>query len=97
MDALWSLLPILLIIPFVRTSNTMCGHVLRAGGEAPHVLKIHGFTQWLLTVPLTALFVLYFELPVVWIYSIILLEEIVKAAPFHFRMWSGVWKRSLVN
>ena len=97
MEALWSLMPLLLIIPFVRTSNTMCGHVLRAGGEAPHVLKIHGYTQWLLTVPLTALFVLYWDLSVVWIYGIILLEEIVKSVPFHIRMLSGVWKRRLVN
>ena len=96
-EAMWSLLPILLVVAFVRTTNTMCGHVLRAGGEAPHVMKIHGYTQWLLTIPLTALFVMVFNLPVAWIYGIILLEEIVKAVPFHLRMFSGVWKRSLVN
>jgi putative MATE family efflux protein len=96
-DALWSLMPIVVALPFIRTSNTICGHVLRAGGEAPHVLKIHGFTQWLLTVPLTALFVLYLDLSVVWILGIIFLEEIVKSIPFHIRMLSGVWKRSLVN
>ena len=97
LDALWSLMPFVLIIPFVRCSNTLCGHVLRAGGEAPHVLKIHGYTQWLMTVPLTALFVLYLDLSVVWIFGVILLEEIVKSVPFHLRMLSGVWKRSLVN
>ena len=96
-DALWSLMPLVVALPFIRTSNTMCGHVLRAGGEAPHVLKIHGYTQWLLTVPLTALFVLYLDLSVVWILGIIFLEEIVKSIPFHIRMLSGVWKRSLVN
>lgn len=96
-DALWSLMPIVVVLPFIRTSNTICGHVLRAGGEAPHVMKIHGYTQWLLTVPLTALFVLYLDLSVVWILGIILLEEVVKSIPFHIRMLSGVWKRSLVN
>lgn len=97
LDALWSLMPLVVVLPFIRTSNTICGHVLRAGGEAPHVLKIHGYTQWLLTVPLTALFVLYFDLSVIWILGIILLEEIVKSIPFHIRMLSGVWKRSLVS
>ena len=96
-DALWSLLPLLLFIPFIRTSNTMCGHVLRAGGEAPHVMKIHGYTQWLLTVPLTAVFVFYFDLSVVWIYGVVVLEEMVKSVPFHIRMLSGVWKRSLIK
>ena len=97
LDALWSLMPLLLLIPFVRSSNTMCGHVLRAGGEAPHVLKIHGYTQWLFTVPVTALFVLYFELSVFWIYGVVFIEELLKAIPFHLRMLSGSWKRSLVD
>lgn len=97
LNALWSLMPVLLVIPFIRASNIMCGHVLRAGGEAPYAFKVHAYTQWLLTVPLTALFVLYFDLSVAWIYAIILLEEIVKSVPFHRRMWSGVWKRNLVD
>lgn len=96
-DTLWQFMPILLIIPFVRSSNTICGHVLRAGGDATHVMKIHAYTQWLLIVPLSALFVLYLELSAVWVFGLILFEELVKFAPFHIRMLKGGWKKRILN
>lgn len=96
-DALWLLMPVVVAIPFIRGSNIMCGNALRAGGEAPYAFKVHVYTQWLLTVPLTALFVFYLDLSVAWMYGIILLEEIVKAVPFHSRMLSSAWKRNLVS
>ena len=94
---LWMFAPILAVMPFIRTSNTICGHVLRAGGDATYVFKVHALTQWLVVVPLSALFVLYWELPVVWVFALTLLEEVIKAVPFHLRMHSGSWKRRLVK
>ena len=96
LNALWLFAPILAVTPFVRTSNTICGHVLRAGGDAKYVFKVHALTQWFVIVPLSALFVLYWELPVVWVFALTLSEEIIKAVPFHLRMLSGNWKRNLV-
>jgi len=96
-DALWLLMPVVVFIPFIRGSNIMCGNALRAGGEAPYAFKVHVYTQWLLTVPLTALCVFYLDVSVAWIYGVILLEEFVKSVPFHTRMLSGVWKRNLVS
>lgn len=93
---LWQLMPLLVVLPLIRTSNTICGHVLRAGGDAGYVFKVHASTQWLLTVPMTAAFVLYFDLGVVWVFAVVVLEELVKAIPFHLRMWSGQWKRKIV-
>ncbi len=92
---LWELLPILLLLPLLRTSNTMCGNLLRAGGDAAYSMKVHVGSQWIVTVPLTVVAVVYLELSVFWIYSIILLEEVVKALPFHQRVYSGRWKRQL--
>ena len=95
-DTLWEFVPILFVIAFIRTSNTFCGNVLRAGGDAKHVFKIHAYTQWLVTVPLSALFVLYWELSVVWVFALTFLEEAIKSVPFHLRMLGGKWKKSLV-
>lgn len=92
---LWQLLPLLLLLPLLRTSNTMCGNLLRAGGDAAYSMKIHMGSQWLMTVPLTLLFVVTLDLSVFWIYSVILLEEVVKAFPFHQRVYSGRWKRRI--
>ncbi|WP_435237556.1 MATE family efflux transporter [Psychromonas sp. PT13] len=96
-NTLWQFVPILFIVAFIRTSNTFCGNVLRAGGDAKHVFKIHAYTQWLVIVPLSALFVLYWELSAVWVFALTLLEEAIKSVPFHIRMLGGKWKRSLVD
>lgn len=90
---LWQLLPLLLFLPLIRSSNVICGHVLRAGGDAGYVFKVHAMTQWLLTVPLTLLFVLVLKLSIFWVFALIVLEELVKAVPFHHRLLSGRWKR----
>lgn len=95
-ETLWQFVPILFIVAFIRTSNTFCGNILRAGGDAKHVFKIHAYTQWIVIVPLSALFVLYWELSAVWVFALILLEESIKSVPFHIRMLGGKWKRSLV-
>nr|CAA6806405.1 MAG: Unknown protein [uncultured Thiotrichaceae bacterium] len=96
-DTLWQFMPILVVVPFIRSSNTICGHVLRAGGDATHAFKIHFYAQWLVIVPLSALFVLYLDLHAVWVFGLILLEELVKSVPFHLRIYSGRWKRCLVE
>jgi len=96
LDTLWQFVPILFVIAFIRTSNTFCGNVLRAGGDAKHVFKIHAYTQWLVILPLSALFVLYWELSAVWVFALTLLEESIKSIPFHLRMLGGKWKKSLV-
>lgn len=96
LSTLWQFMPILLILPFIRASNTFCGNVLRAGGDAKHVFKIHAYTQWFVIVPLSVLFVLYLELSAVWVFGLILLEESIKGVPFHIRMLGGKWKKSLV-
>ena len=96
LSTLWQFMPILIVIPFIRTSNTLCGNVMRAGGDAKHIFWIHALTQWLVIVPLSALFVLYWELSAVWVFALILLEELIKGVPFHLRMHGGKWKRNLL-
>lgn len=93
-NALWSFLPVLLILSFPKSSNAICGHTLRAGGDTVYVMNIFVFSQWAIRVPLTALFILYLDLSVAWVFSLFLLEEIVKFPLFHRRFYSGKWRRT---
>jgi Na+-driven multidrug efflux pump len=90
---LLSFLPVLLLLPFPKGSNAICGNTLRAGGETVYVMHIFVWSQWLCRVPLTAVMVLYLDLSVTWVFSLLLLEELVKFPPFHARLYRGDWKR----
>ena len=92
----WSLLPLLFLLPIARTSNTVCGNVLRAGGQATYAFKVHVCAQWLFTVPATAVCILWWNASAFWVVALILIEEMLKGLPFHLRTFSGVWKQKLV-
>ena len=89
--ALLSFLPILLVVPFPRVSNAICGNVLRAAGDTKSSMNIHLAANWLFMVPLTAIFVLVLDLSVTWVFAIALFEELVKFPFFHRRIWSKEW------
>lgn len=89
--ALFSFLPVLLLIPFPRVSNSICGNVLRAAGDTRSSMNIHLAANWLFMVPCTAFCVLILELPVAWIFALFLLEELVKFPLFHRRIWTKEW------
>lgn len=94
--ALWWFAPTLLLLPFPKGSNAICGQTLRASGDTLRVMNIFVAGQWLFKVPATVLFVLVWELPVAWVFALFLLEEIVKFPMFHLRLWAGAWKRAQV-
>jgi putative MATE family efflux protein len=94
-DVLFSFLPILLLLPFPKGSNAICGNTLRAGGDTVYVMNIFAGSSWLFKVPFTALFVMYLELPIFWVFSLFLFDELVKFSPFHLRLYKGVWKSNL--
>lgn len=95
--ALLAFLPILVILPFPKQSNAICGNTLRAGGETVYVMKVFVVSQWMFTIPLTALFVFQLELSVVWVFSLLLIEELVKFPAFHKRLFAGKWKTAEVE
>ncbi len=96
-QALRAVIPVLMALPLIRASNTVCGNVLRAGGQSKYSFGVQVTAQWLFTVPMSALFVLVLQWPIAWVFAIILVEELLKALPFHARMRSGVWKQRLVT
>lgn len=89
--SLLSFLPVLLLVPFPRVSNAICGNVLRASGDTRTSMNIHLASNWLFMVPLTAFFVLVLELSVAWVFAITLLEEFVKFPFFHRKLRTGEW------
>jgi putative MATE family efflux protein len=93
--ALMSFLPVLLIISFPKGSNAICGNTLRAGGETVYVMNLFIAAQWAFRIPLTAIMVLYLDLSVTWVFSLLLMEELVKFPAFHLRLFKGGWKRGL--
>ncbi|WP_394155333.1 MATE family efflux transporter [Loktanella salsilacus] len=91
-SALFSFLPVLLLLPFPKGSNAICGNTLRAGGDTIYVMNIFVGGQWLVRIPLTAIMVLYFDLSVTWVFTLLLVEELVKFPAFHMRLFKGKWK-----
>ncbi|OSP55594.1 MATE family efflux transporter [Pseudoruegeria sp. SK021] len=91
---LLSFLPVLLILPFPKGLNSICGNALRAGDDTVYVMHIFIWSQWLFRVPATAVMVLYLDVSVTLVFSLLLMEELVKFPPFHLRMRKGSWKRA---
>lgn len=94
--AFWWFWPTLLLLPFPKGSNAICGQTLRASGDTLAVMNIFVAGQWLFKVPMTALFVLVWGVPVMWVFALFLAEELVKFPMFHLRLWRGTWKRAKV-
>ncbi|MEE1676278.1 MATE family efflux transporter [Agarivorans aestuarii] len=81
-QALSLIAPLYIFLPLVRGYNTVHGHALRALGKTTSVFKINFIGQWLISIPLCALLILYFEVSIFWAFAIQPFEEIVKALPF---------------
>lgn len=83
-QALTTIAPIYILLPLVRGYNTVHGHVLRAMGHTTAVFKINFIGQWIISIPLCALLVLYMDASIFWVFAIQPFEEIIKAFPFRF-------------
>lgn len=91
---LFSFWPILMLLPFPKTSNAMCGQSLRAGSDTVYVMNIFLSSQWFCKVPLTFIFIYWLDLSATWVFSIFLLEELFKFPLFHRRLFKGKWKEA---
>ncbi|MFT2099142.1 MATE family efflux transporter [Marinomonas sp. 2405UD66-6] len=80
--ALSVIAPLYIFLPIVRGYNTVHGHILRALGKTTSVFKINFIGQWVISIPLCALIILYFDVSIFWAFAIQPFEEVVKALPF---------------
>ena len=85
---------VLLVLPFPKQSNAICGNTLRASGDTVYVMHIFVWSQWLFRVPATAVAVLVFGVHPAWVLSLMFWEELLKFPLFHRRLWRGDWKQS---
>jgi putative MATE family efflux protein len=82
-QALIIIAPLYIILPIIRAYNTVAGNILRAFGNSNLVLKIHFITQWVISLPICALLVLYFDVSIFWAFAMIPIEELLKTIPFY--------------
>ncbi len=80
--ALAIIAPIYILLPIIRGYNSVSGNILRAMGDSERVLKVHFVTQWVISIPLCALLILYFKVSLFWAFAVMPLEELLKV--FHF-------------
>ncbi|MBR9728927.1 MATE family efflux transporter [Shewanella intestini] len=83
-QALAIIAPLYILLPLVRGYNTVHGHVLRAMGHTTAVFKINFTGQWVISIPLCALLILYFDASIFWAFAIQPFEEMIKAYPFRY-------------
>ena len=83
---------------FVKLFNmvSMLG-VLRSGGDTRYTFMIDLVSMWSIGVPLAVLAGVIFELPLVWVYIFILVEEIAKMLWSLQRILTRKWLNNLVN
>jgi putative MATE family efflux protein len=67
---------------------------LRSGGDTIFSLVLDGFVIWLVGVPLAALGAFVFNLPIQWVYLLVLSEEMTK---FIFGLWRYFSKKWINN
>ncbi|NHN37177.1 MATE family efflux transporter [Pseudomaricurvus alcaniphilus] len=81
--ALNTIAPLYIILPIIRSYNSVSGNILRALGDSKRVLKIHIVTQWGISLPLCAILILHFDVSIFWAFAMMPLEELLKTIPFY--------------
>ena len=77
---------------FIKVGNmTIYVGILRAGGDTRFAMLVDVLAVWLVGVPLTAFGAFVLRLPVIWVYPLILSEEIVKWGIGASRIASRRW------
>ena len=79
--ALAIIAPVYILIPLFRVNNMFCGNMIRALGKSYLIVRINLITQTLIAIPLCALLV-YLQAPLVMVFGVILLDEVLKYLPF---------------
>lgn len=71
--------------------------VIRSGGDTKYVLFLDLFSQWFIGIPLGLLGALVWKLPLFWVFSLILGEEMIKIFFSIYRMGKKKWMNNLIE
>ncbi len=85
--ALAIIAPAYILIPVFRVNNMFCGNMIRAMGESYLIVRINIVTQWFIAIPVCVLLI-YMEAPLVLVFGVILLDEMLKFYPFRKTLMS---------
>ncbi len=81
--ALAIIAPLYILLPIFRGYNSVSANILRALGDSQRALKINFIAQWMISLPLCALLILYFKVSLFWAFAMMLIEELLKIFHFH--------------
>ena len=81
--ALGIIAPLYILMPIARGYNSVSGNILRALGDSERALKVNFVAQWMISLPLLAVLILYFDVTVFWAFAIMGVEEVLKMLPFN--------------
>lgn len=71
--------------------------ILRSGGDTKFTFFVEGGTLWAVGVPLTAFLGLILKAPFIWVFSMSIVEELIKVVILTFRYRSKKWVRNVIN
>jgi membrane protein implicated in regulation of membrane protease activity len=95
---LWTVTSVLMMVLWFKVFNMVaCMGILRSGGDTRFVLVFDVGAIWVIGIPAAILAGLVFELPVAWVFAIILVEEFAKFFIWSWRIRSRRWLNSLVG
>lgn len=86
--ALTIIAPLYIVLPVVRGYNALSGNILRALGETRRVLKLNFVAQWMISLPVCALLILYFDVSLFWAFAMMPIEELLKT--YHFYRYTQI-------
>ncbi|MBU2864011.1 MATE family efflux transporter [Reinekea forsetii] len=69
--------------------------VLRAGGDSKYMVGVDMVAMYMLGIPAALLAAYYLELSYVWVYAMVLVEELAKAILVSKRALKGIWIKNL--
>lgn len=96
LDSVHLLFPFILASIFLRsvTMTSMSG-ILKSGGDTKFAMNLDLVAQWFGAIPIMLILAFWFELPVQYVYTAVLLEEALKMIPVILRIRSGKWVKNL--
>lgn len=86
-----------IFLPINLQNALIIAGIFRAGGDAGFAAKLESLTMWLLAVPIAALGVFVFELPVYMVLFLSSLEGVFKLILVYKRYFSDKWIKNMIT
>ena len=95
-DAVILLKILAFILPLKLLNMTIIMGVLRAGGDVVYSLLAESCVMWFVGVPLAFIGAVVWKLPVILVFALVAMEDVVKIFCCVYRVISGKWVHTLV-